>query len=31
MNTMEEIKQTFYDYKHGINGFEGAHEWESKI
>jgi quercetin 2,3-dioxygenase len=31
MNTQEELQQAFYDYQHGINGFEHAQEWESKI
>lgn len=31
MNTMDEIENTFRDYQLGRNGFEGAHEWESKI
>jgi len=31
MNTKAEIQQTMLDYKNGQNGFEGAHQWESKI
>lgn len=31
MNTKREIEQAFEDYQLGKNGFEGAHEWESKI
>ena len=31
MNTQEQIQQAFYDYQGGKNGFEGAHNWESKI
>ena len=31
MNTKEELENAIYDYQNGINGFEGAHEWESKI
>lgn len=31
MNTKNEIEDTFRDYQLGRNGFEGAHEWESKI
>lgn len=31
MNTQQEIQQAFRDYQQAANGFEGAHEWESKI
>lgn len=31
MNTQKEIQQAFHDYQLAKNGFEGAHEWESKI
>lgn len=31
MNTRAEIEQAFSDYQNGVNGFEGAHEWASKI
>ncbi|ORZ15146.1 RmlC-like cupin domain-containing protein [Absidia repens] len=31
MNTKEEIYQAFSDYERGVNGFEGAHEFESNI
>jgi len=31
MNTKEEIYQAFEDYQQGRNGFEGSHQWESKI
>uniref|UniRef100_A0A6I8T0Z4 Pirin n=1 Tax=Xenopus tropicalis TaxID=8364 RepID=A0A6I8T0Z4_XENTR len=31
MNTREEITKTIEDYSLGINGFEGAHTWQSKI
>ncbi|KAL1706144.1 RmlC-like cupin domain-containing protein [Schizophyllum commune] len=31
MTSREEIQKTFLDYQMGINGFEGAREWKSKI
>jgi len=31
MNTKEEIQQTLRDYQQGLNGFETAHTWKSKI
>lgn len=31
MNTQQELQQAFSDYQNGVNGFEGAAEWESKI
>lgn len=31
MNTQAEIQKGFQDYQQGTNGFEGAHEWVSKI
>lgn len=31
MNTQAEIRQAFYDYQHGTNGFERARNWHSKI
>lgn len=31
MNTEEEIKQAMKDYQKGVNGFEGAHEWNSFV
>lgn len=31
MNSEEEIRQTFRDYQEGKNGFEGVHQWQSKI
>ena len=31
MNTREEIVQTFDDYQHGRNGFEGAETWKSQL
>ena len=31
MNTREEIEQAFQDYRLARNGFEGAHEWRSRI
>lgn len=27
MSTHDEIRKAFYDYQHGVNGFEGAHKW----
>jgi redox-sensitive bicupin YhaK (pirin superfamily) len=30
LNTPQELKQTFYDYSTGSNGFEGSQMWESK-
>jgi redox-sensitive bicupin YhaK (pirin superfamily) len=29
LSTPDELKQTFYDYSYGKNGFEGADQWES--
>lgn len=31
MNTQQELQKAFYDYQNGINGFENAHTWDSKI
>lgn len=31
MNTHAEIEQAFRDFDQGKNGFEGAHQWSSKI
>ncbi|ORY05085.1 hypothetical protein K493DRAFT_275279 [Basidiobolus meristosporus CBS 931.73] len=31
MNNTRDIQQTFVDYQMGINGFEKAHSWQSKI
>ncbi len=31
MNTEEEAKQAQHDYIKGINGFEGAREWNSFV
>eukprot|EP01017_Pseudomicrothorax_dubius_P012588 TRINITY_DN1527_c0_g1_i5.p1 TRINITY_DN1527_c0_g1~~TRINITY_DN1527_c0_g1_i5.p1 ORF type:complete len:307 (+),score=72.05 TRINITY_DN1527_c0_g1_i5:155-1075(+) len=31
MNTQDELYKAIVDYSNGENGFEGAHEWESKI
>lgn len=31
MNTQQELQQAFYDYQNGVNGFENAHTWDSKI
>lgn len=31
LSSREDVQQTLIDYQHGINGFEGAHEWQSKI
>jgi len=31
MNTQSEVQKAFSDYQQGINGFEGAHDWHSKI
>ncbi|KAI0316685.1 RmlC-like cupin domain-containing protein, partial [Amylostereum chailletii] len=31
MNSREEIQKTFIDYRMGMNGFEKAHSWKSKI
>jgi quercetin 2,3-dioxygenase len=28
---LKELEQTFYDYSHGVNGFEGADTWKSEI
>ena len=30
LSTKEEIKQSFLDFNYGINGFEGAQQWESQ-
>ena len=30
LNTQEELHQAFYDYQHGVNGFEGAPTWKSE-
>lgn len=31
LSSREDVQQTLVDYQRGINGFEGAHEWQSKI
>jgi redox-sensitive bicupin YhaK (pirin superfamily) len=31
MNTEEEIKQAFDDYRRGKNGFEKADKWHSSV
>lgn len=29
MNTLEEIYETFYDFRNAVNGFERANQWRS--
>ena len=31
MNTKQQLQQAFNDYQNGVNGFENADSWESKI
>lgn len=31
LSCVQDIMRTFQDYQLGMNGFEGAHEWQSEI